>query len=116
MQPNLDCEEFQEQDIFFYGQNKPNGHFSNFYPCSFEDEQCIQYNCSEQYFIYKKVLFFEPNNTDLLIAILREKIPSKIKAFGSKKYLKTFNEKKWKRLKLVLWKMHYDSSFIKMNY
>lgn len=100
MQPK--CEEYGEIDIFFYGQNKKNGQFSNFYTCYFKDEQCIQYNCSEQYFMYKKVLFFEPNNTDLLMAILKEKIPGKIKAFGSKKYLKTFNEKKWNTVKLSI--------------
>jgi predicted NAD-dependent protein-ADP-ribosyltransferase YbiA (DUF1768 family) len=57
MQPETECEEKQELDIFFYGQKKQNGQFSNFYPCSFEDEQCIQYNCSEQYFMYKKYDF-----------------------------------------------------------
>ena len=92
----------KQSDIFFYGQNRANGQFSNFYPCSFQDEQCIPYNCSEQYFMFKKVQFFEPDNNELLKAILKETNPGKIKAYGSKKFLKTFDETKWNEVKLSI--------------
>ena len=87
----------QEKDIYFYGQTRKHGQFSNFYPCNFKDEDGIQYNCSEQYFMYKKVEMFDPDNKELLNLILKEVTPGKIKAYGGKRYLKKFNNKIWEK-------------------
>lgn len=80
--------------IYFYGHTKPNGEFSNFFPCEFTDGK-ITFNCSEQYFMYMKVVTFEPNNGVLIKKVLSETRPSYIKRYGSRKYLKTFDEKVW---------------------
>jgi ribA/ribD-fused uncharacterized protein len=57
---------------------------SNFYPSSFEDEHGIEFNCSEQYFMYYKCKTFDPLNVWLLSDILKETNPSRIKVYGRK--------------------------------
>ena len=68
--------------IWFYKQNENYGFMSNFYKCKFTDLNGIQYNCSEQYFIYIKCLMFDWNNKILLNKILNETNPGKIKQYG----------------------------------
>jgi ribA/ribD-fused uncharacterized protein len=75
--------------IYFYGHVNRFGFLSNFYPCEFkikctvDNEKCtIQFNCSEQYFMYKKCMLFDKNNTLLIHKILSATVASKIKAFG----------------------------------
>ena len=51
--------------IYFYGYTKPNGELSNFYPCEFQ-ETGVKFNCNEQYFMFHKVLEFEPENNKLI--------------------------------------------------
>jgi len=71
------------EDIYFYGHKQGKyACMSNFYPCNFTDENGLQFNCSEQYFMYQKCLMFDPDNSDLLTEILRSKSPTKIKQFG----------------------------------
>jgi predicted NAD-dependent protein-ADP-ribosyltransferase YbiA (DUF1768 family) len=56
--------------IYFFGQNNRNGYMSNFYESYFVDEEENKFNCSEQYFMYRKCKRFDNNNTRLLNAIL----------------------------------------------
>ena len=41
--------------IYFWSNNEP---FSNFYKCTFVNNE-ITFNCSEQYFMYKKCMLFD---------------------------------------------------------
>ena len=88
-------------EIYFFGENKPNGYLSNFYPVSFE-ENGILFNCSEQYFMYRKCITFEPNNSQLLQEILQESIPKKVKSLG--RQVKNFNENIWNENKYEIMK------------
>ena len=89
--------------VYFYGYTKPNGEFSNFYPCEFKEDG-IKFNCNEQYFMYYKVLEFDPGNNELIDMIMNETRPSFIKRYGGKKYLKKYNNKIWtkKRYNIML--------------
>ena len=85
--------------IWFYKQNEKHGYMSNFYKCKFTDLNDIEYNCSEQYFMYIKCLMFNPTNKILLNKILNETNPGKIKQYG--RLVKNFNE--------IIWNQHkYD--------
>ena len=55
---------------------------SNFYESYFVDEEKNNFNCSEQYFMYRKCKRFDADNTRLLNAILTETNPSTIKRYG----------------------------------
>ena len=75
--------------IYFYGHKNEYGFMSNFYPCVFKlnctingVKQSVSFNCSEQYFTFKKCMMFDENNTMLIHQILTEDKPSKIKALG----------------------------------
>ena len=89
--------------VYFYGHTRPNGEFSNFYSCLFE-EAGVKFNCIEQYFMFYKVLEFEPENNKLIDMIMNEKNPTIIKKYGNKKFLKTYNNKIWikKRYNIML--------------
>ena len=89
--------------VYFYGYTKPNGEFSNFYPCEFKEDG-IKFNCTEQYFMYYKVLEFDPGNNELIDMIMNETRPSFIKRYGGRKYLKKYNNKIWtkKRYDIML--------------
>ena len=89
--------------IYFYRYTKPNGEFSNFFPCDFE-ENGIKFNCNEQYFIFNKVLEFDPSNSVLIDKIMNETRPSFIRRYGGRKHLKKFNNKIWieKRFDIML--------------
>jgi ribA/ribD-fused uncharacterized protein len=69
-------------EIYFYSLKNKFNYMSNFYKINFIDENNIQYNCSEQYFMYHKCKMFDPNNNKLLQNILSEKSPTKIKKYG----------------------------------
>ena len=84
--------------IYFFCHTKPNGEFSNFFPCEFTDGKTT-FNCSEQRFMYMKVVTFKPDNQKLINMILNETRPSYIKRYGSSKYLKTFDEKVWSEIR-----------------
>ena len=89
--------------IYFYGYTKPNGEFSNFYPCEFKEAD-LKFNCNEQYFMFHKVLEFDPENNELIDMIMNETRPSFIKKYGGRKYLKKYNNKIWikKRYDIML--------------
>ena len=80
--------------IYFYGANRKYGYMSNFYKAEFE-ESGVKFNCSEQYFMYKKCLEFEPHNTQLQQQILDETSPRKIKSLGRK--VKNYEELVWNK-------------------
>lgn len=73
---------------FFYKTRSP---FSNWHPSIFEDENGIEYNCSEQYMMYQKALLF--GDTDILAEILDTPDPREQKALGRK--IKGFDSKIW---------------------
>jgi hypothetical protein len=79
--------------IYFFGQDKPNGFMSNFYKSDFVDEEGNNYNCSEQYFMYRKCQRFDASNIRLLNGILTETNPSTIKRYGRE--VKNYDEKIW---------------------
>lgn len=86
------------QDIYFYGQNDIKyGYMSNFYKTKFTDNNGITYNCSEQYFMYQKCLYFNPTNNTLLYNIINEENPKNIKRYG--RQVKNFNDKLWNEVK-----------------
>ena len=63
-----------ENEIYFYGVNDKYGFMSNFYNTEFENEEEIIFNCSEQYFMYRKCLIFDGDNNKLLKKIYQEEI------------------------------------------
>ena len=76
-------EEFEK----FWESNSP---YSNWYMSPFEAEG-ITFNCSEQYYMYKKALFFnDQKNAEL---ILEEKTPRRQKKLG--KDVANFNTELW---------------------
>ena len=83
-----------ETEIYFYNLNNKFDYMSNFYKTDFTDKNGIQYNCSEQYFMYYKCITFNQNNNKLLQAIQTETSPTKIKQHGRK--VQNFNDTIWK--------------------
>ena len=81
-------------EIYFYGFKNKFDYMSNFYKTKFTDKDNIQYNCSEQYFMYNKCKTFDPNNSILLESILTETSATKIKKYGRE--VQNFNETIWK--------------------
>ena len=79
--------------IYFFGQDKPNGFMSNFYKSDFVDDEGNKYNCSEQYFMYRKCQRFDASNIRLLNGILTETNPSTIKRYGRE--VKNYDDKIW---------------------
>lgn len=73
---------------FFYKTRHP---FSNWHPCSFEDEEGNEYNCSEQWMMAEKAKLFGDEETRE--EILFSKDPGKQKELGRK--VKNFNSDVW---------------------
>lgn len=84
-----------------------NGVFSNFYPCEFTIDG-IEFNCSEQYFMYKKALYFD----DKIIAdsILQQRFPSSQKSLGRK--VKNFDPDIWM---VVCEQVMFEACFAKFS-
>lgn len=91
-----------DTEIYFYKLTDRFGYMSNFYKCKFTDADGIEYNCSEQYFMYKKCITFDSGNVELLEAILSEKSPTKIKNYG--RQVENYEESIWseKRYNVML--------------
>jgi ribA/ribD-fused uncharacterized protein len=96
-------------EIYFFRESGKYGPFSNFYPSRFIESN-IEFNCSEQYFMYYKCLTFDKENKPLLEAILNEKSPIKIKNFG--RQVKNYNDKVWgeKRYQVMVKALHLKFS------
>lgn len=71
--------------VFFWGSE-----FSNFYPCRFTVDG-IEFNCSEQYFMWRKAKFF--NDEECAEKILKAKHPQEQKRLG--RNVKDFDIAKW---------------------
>lgn len=67
-----------------------NGIFSNFQPCIIKNEYGTFYS-SEQYFMYRKALFF--GDKEMSNLIYNEKRPGKCKEYG--RLIKKFDKDKW---------------------
>jgi ribA/ribD-fused uncharacterized protein len=83
-------------EIYFYGLRDQFNYMSNFYKCNFQatiNGELLQFNCSEQYFMYKKCLQFDPTNTDLLKQILTTTSATRVKALG--RTVRNFSEIEW---------------------
>jgi len=76
--------------VYFWKLNQKYGEFSQWYISPFSDGQ-NEYNCCEQYMMYKKAILF--NDLDSASKILEEKNPRKQKKLGRK--VKNFDYKKW---------------------
>ena len=78
--------------VYFYGHKNDFGWMSNFYSCTFEENNIV-FNCSEQYFMYHKCKLFDSGNESLLKSILDETKPSTIKKFG--RMVQNYNDTIW---------------------
>ncbi|ANB50836.1 hypothetical protein [Powai lake megavirus] len=88
--------------IFFYGHQKNKlgtEIYSQWYPCTFIEKICddveIKYYNAEQYMMAQKALLF--GDGDILLKILNEKNPSKIKSLGRK--IVNFDNDYWNKYK-----------------
>lgn len=79
-----------ENVIGFWAQKEKYGCFSNFYPCKFT-WQGIEFNCSEQAFMYAKAIYFK--DVETAEKIMAETEPKKIKKLG--RQVKDFDDEKW---------------------
>lgn len=77
--------------IFFWStKDVPYGCFSNWYRSPFTIEDGKEFANTEQYFMWRKALLFDPSMEK---AILAEKNPMKVKGLGRK--VKNFDQKVW---------------------
>jgi len=83
--------------IYFWRENEEYGWLSNFYKSNFVDDNGVQYNCNEQYFMAQKCLIFAPENKLILNQIMVQTSPLRIKNFGRK--IPNFNEEIWTKSK-----------------
>jgi ribA/ribD-fused uncharacterized protein len=86
-----------DTSIYFYHNKNKFSFMSNFYICQFTDKYNIQYCCSEQYFMYQKCKLFDPQNQQLLSAILSCILPQQIKKYG--RQVKNFDNIIWNKKK-----------------
>jgi ribA/ribD-fused uncharacterized protein len=90
----------KEDCIFFFSHHpkkddKYNMHvFSQFYPCIFQDDNEVIYNCAEQYMMGMKAKIFDP---EMLPTIMNETNPGSIKALGRR--IRNFNQAEWDAVK-----------------
>ena len=84
--------------VFFFGHkpNKLNTHyFSQWYQSTFVNSKGIEFNCCEQFMMYKKAILFR--DYEIAEKILAERDPKKIKAMG--RAVKNYTEEKWNKYK-----------------
>ena len=77
--------------IYFWKQTDKYGTFSQWYKSDFVDPDGINFNCAEQYMMYRKAKLF--NDEKIAQQILNESNPKNIKALGRK--IKNFNQEVW---------------------
>ena len=108
-----------EDAIYFFRENETFGFLSNFYPSSFEEslnypdnieDRHLSFNCTEQYFMYRKLMTFDHKNMVLLREIMHETDPKKIKSSGRK--VKNFNQYIWDQNKFEIM---YDGLKLKFS-
>ena len=84
-----------DQFVFFWGTNTPNGEFSQWHPCEFEDEDGWRYNCAEQYMMAQKARLF--GDDDAFHKIMGLTSPKAIKDMGRK--IRNFDQETWDKYK-----------------
>ena len=82
---------------FFRPFDKDYGCFSNFYISEFKDKNGIEFNCNEQYFMYRKCLEFDKNNQELLAKIMWEIVPRKVKKLG--RQVQNYDNELWNKIR-----------------
>lgn len=84
--------------IYFWKPHQNDGYLSNWYPSPFtvEDKHFVN---SEHYFMWKKVMLFEPELEQL---ILSTKDPKEMKAIGQK--VKNYNDHEWSAVRYDIMK------------
>lgn len=101
----------KQNDIYFYGSKGHYGYMSNFYKCSFKAtidvpennpyyNVEIEFNSSEQYFVFCKCIMFDPDNINLLNNIVNEITPSVIMSYGRR--IEHFDEILWNMKKVQI--------------
>ena len=88
-----------DTEIYFYGVKNHHGYMSNFFKTKFVDTDGTEYNCSEQYFMVQKCKLFDPDNAELLQAILSETSPAQIKKYG--RQVRNYDDNVWKTVREV---------------
>jgi len=96
-----------ENKIGFWGITDTYGCFSNFYPCKFKCFNDLEFNCTEQAFMYAKAITF--NDIEIANKILAESDPKKIKALG--RQVKNFNDDIWNDLRFMYMRLVNYSKF-----
>lgn len=93
--------------IAFYSHKEEYGFLSQFYGCKFYEDG-VDFNCAEQYMMFKKAVFF----TDEITAekIIASSNPSEIKKLGRE--VRSFDEKLWD---LVKTDIVYDGNLLKFS-
>ena len=85
-----------KQDFcLFWGANNDYGCFSQWYDCSFEDGNGVQYKNAEQYMMASKAKLFKDEETFNLI--MAEANPRDIKKYG--RMIKNFEDSRWNEFK-----------------
>jgi ribA/ribD-fused uncharacterized protein len=100
--------ESTQEVVYFFGEKKKNGYFSQFYPCEFIDENEIKYNCCEQFMMAMKAKVFKDET--IMNKILEETSPIKIKKLG--RLIKNFNEQIWDENKREI---VFTGNYLKFN-
>lgn len=78
--------------VYFYGHIAgPHACFSQFYPCTFVDEDGVHYSCAEQFMMAEKARVFGDEGTRA--KILAAETPQDMKALG--RYVSPFREDTW---------------------
>ena len=85
--------------IYFYGTAGEFGYMSNFYGATFTQDNII-FNCSEQYYAYRKCMLFNSENKDLVTKILTAATPAKAKYYG--RQVKNFTDEAWDKARYVV--------------
>lgn len=81
-----------EKFTFFWNYTSP---FSNHHISKFHDDNNMEFNCVEQYMMYRKAILFNDINT--ANKIMKETYPPKLKKLGRE--VLNFNSAKWDKAK-----------------
>lgn len=86
-----------ENSIYFYAETGKYGYMSNLYKIRFADEDGHAFCCLDQYMVYYKSKTFDPDNQELLNAILVETSATKIKELG--RQVRNYDDVVWREIR-----------------
>ena len=86
-----------ENAIYFYAETGKYGYMSNLYKIRFVDADGHTFCCLDQYLMYHKAKRFDPDNRELLDAILKETSATKIKELGIQ--VRSYNDIVWREIR-----------------